>query len=234
MIPFPNYTTHNSKVKKQPKGIITNFFYGLRKILLPLNYNKLNDKGYNHPFLQIKNIDAFFDVPAIEAFMTSRWKQTKRYWMTSLWFYIVFLFLFSFLSNFFLNNNNDDENKRNVAIMIMTGIFYYVGMYLLIIEFMRIKKYKLSNYFSSIFSIFDLCSIMLGVITFTLIFIRSFDETIGINNEGIVILTTITTLVLWIEMVCILTNHFVRIYNNVYINLLSYFSSSFGYDYLQI
>uniref|UniRef100_U9SI41 Ion transport domain-containing protein n=1 Tax=Rhizophagus irregularis (strain DAOM 181602 / DAOM 197198 / MUCL 43194) TaxID=747089 RepID=U9SI41_RHIID len=70
--------------------------------------------------------------------------------------------------------------------MINMGIFYYAGLYLLIAEFMQMKKYK--------------TDILLGIIVFTLTIVKSFDETNRINGEGIVILTTVTTLILWIEM----------------------------------
>ncbi|GBB89658.1 hypothetical protein RclHR1_16410004 [Rhizophagus clarus] len=197
-VPFPNFTTYNSKIEKKPEGIIENFYYyilyWLREISYPHSYNNSND-GKINPFLQIKNKDAFFDVPVIEAVMTSKWIQTKRYWMIPLIYYIVFLFIFSFLSSLFLS---DDKNKHNAKFMTMTGIFYYVGLYLLSIEIKQMWKYG-SEYWN-VFNMFDLCSILLGIIVFTLILVKSFNVSIKINNEGIVILTMITTLVLWIEM----------------------------------
>jgi hypothetical protein len=180
----------------------------LRKILLPPVHKNLNYKDHSKPLLYIESKDTIFDNPFIEAVMTSRWEQAKIYWMISLIFYIVFLFLFSFLSQLYLSDN-DDKNKYNATFMTMVGIFYYVGIYLLIIEFMQIRKYKI-KYFT-LFNAFDLYSIVLGIIVFTLIFVKSFNETNKINNEGIVILLTITTLILWIEMVFIM----IIIYNFV-------------------
>ncbi|CAB4413913.1 unnamed protein product [Rhizophagus irregularis] len=83
---------------------------------------------------QHKSSVAYFDAPVFEAFTTSRWKRAKRHWETRLMFYITFLFLFSFLSQLFLSDY-DNQNKHNAMFMIVVGIFYYVGMYLLIIEF---------------------------------------------------------------------------------------------------
>ncbi|PKK62825.1 hypothetical protein RhiirC2_789785 [Rhizophagus irregularis] len=171
-----------------------------RKILLPPGYKNLDYKGHKS-FLYIESKDIIFDNPFVEAVMTSRWRQAKIYWMIPLIFYIIFLFLFSFLSQLYLSDN-DDKNKHNATLMTVVGIFYYVGIYLLAIEFMEIRKYKIK--YLSLFNVFDLCSIILGVIVFTLIFVKSFNEVNEINNERIVILLTVTTLILWIEMVCII------------------------------
>lgn len=42
---------------------------------------------------------------------------------------------------------------------------------------------------------------MLGVIVFTLIFVKSLNEAKEVDDKGIVILMTGTILILWIEMV---------------------------------
>ncbi|PKY59389.1 hypothetical protein RhiirA4_482104 [Rhizophagus irregularis] len=79
---------------------------------------------------QHKSSVAYFDAPVFEAFTTSRWKRAKRHWETRLMFYITFLFLFSFLSQLFLSDY-DNQNKHNAMFMIVVGIFYYVGMFVL-------------------------------------------------------------------------------------------------------
>lgn len=173
----------------------------LRKILLLPGYKNLDYKGHKS-FLYIESEDIIFDNPFIEAVMTLRWRKAKIYWMIPLIFYIIFLFLFSFLSQLYLSDN-DDKNKHNATLMTVVGIFYYVGTYLLIIEFMQIYRYRL-NYCRNVFNIFDLCSIVLGISVFTLIFVKSFNETSGINHKYIVVLLTVTTLILWTEMVCII------------------------------
>ncbi|PKC14766.1 hypothetical protein RhiirA5_409011 [Rhizophagus irregularis] len=124
--------------------------------------------------------DIIFDNPFIEAVMTLRWRQAKIYWMIPLIFYIIYIFLFSFLSQLYLSDN-DDENKHNSTFMTVVGIFYYVGIYLLIVEFMQMRNYKLNT---------------------------SFNEINEINNQGIVILLTVTTLLLWIEMGAILSAYY--------------------------
>ncbi|CAB5346731.1 unnamed protein product [Rhizophagus irregularis] len=192
----PNFTTYNEKIEEKSGGIFSIILYWLRKIFLPPGYKNLDYKGHKS-FLYIESKDIIFDNPFIEAVMTSRWRQAKIYWTIPLIFYIIFLFLFSFLSQLYLSDN-DDKNKYNATFMTMVGIFYYVGIYLLTIEFTELRKYKIK--YLTLFNVFDLCSIILGVIVFTLIFVRSFNEIIEINNEGIVILLTVTTLILWIEM----------------------------------
>ncbi|GBC20722.2 hypothetical protein GLOIN_2v1483623 [Rhizophagus irregularis DAOM 181602=DAOM 197198] len=151
------------------------------------------------PNLLLKNKSAFFNVSVVEAVITSRWEQTKNYWMIPLLVYSTFLALFAYLPPFFLDGNYELGGGIDIINMINMGIFYYAGLYLLIAEFMQMKKYK-TEYFI-LFNIFDLCSILLGIIVFTLTIVKSFDETNRINGEGIVILTTVTTLILWIEMI---------------------------------
>ncbi|PKC02720.1 hypothetical protein RhiirA5_424833 [Rhizophagus irregularis] len=113
MVPLPNFTTYNTK-----------------------NYKKnLSDK-YLSPFLQInkKNKGVFFNVPVMEAVITSRWKKTKNYWMIPLLFYSTFLVLFEF-SNFINDDNSEIIKIKNNFIIILnkihTGIFYYTGMLVL-------------------------------------------------------------------------------------------------------
>ncbi|GBC02300.1 hypothetical protein RclHR1_04550007 [Rhizophagus clarus] len=195
----PNFTTYDSNIEEKPRGIlriISYYLYYLGKILLPPNYKNLENRNLK-PFLSVGCKSKYFDNPVIEAVMTSRWEQAKIFWMIPLIKYIIFLFLFSFLSQLYLSDD-DDKNKHNATNMIMVGIFYYVGLYLLKIEFMQMKKYKI-KYFT-LFNVFDLCSITLGIIVFTLLFVKSFGKPIGINDEDIVILVTTTILILWAEL----------------------------------
>ncbi|CAG8697959.1 2832_t:CDS:10 [Rhizophagus irregularis] len=168
MVPLPNFTTHNFRVvEKDGKGIfkgIKNFIYLLGYIFLP-------------------------PVPAIEAAINSRWRDTMAYWMGPLYFYAIFLTYFSYLSQLLLNG----DEEFNALIKIGIGIFYYTGIYLLIIEFRQIMKYR-TKYITT-FNIIDLSSIILGIIVFSLI---SF--TVRTSNETIMILASMTTLVLWIEL----------------------------------
>ncbi|PKY61368.1 hypothetical protein RhiirA4_486244, partial [Rhizophagus irregularis] len=164
---FPNFTTNDSNNDETPRKIPRDILYYFGNILLPPSYNS-NEEEFGS-FLQIVNKDAFFDVPLIEVALTSRWMQTERYWRIPLILYIIFLYLFSFLSQLYLSDN-DDKNKQSAMFMALVGIYYYVGI------------------------------IILGVIVFTLIFIKAFNEINVINNEEIVILLTVTTLILWIEM----------------------------------
>jgi hypothetical protein len=202
MVPLPNFTTYNPKVRKKTKknliGILLTILYCLRKPFIPPNYQDLNDKDYS-AFLRIeKNENEFFNIPSMGATINSRWRQTMKYWVGPLGLYIVFLIVFATLSQIYLSDNlNYGINKT------MTVIFYYVGTYLLTIELMQMVKYK-SKYFT-IFNMLDLCSIILGMIVFTLILLtRIFDIVKGISNETIIILTTITILMLWIELVCLI------------------------------
>ncbi|CAB4379754.1 unnamed protein product [Rhizophagus irregularis] len=199
MVPLPNFVTHGTEIKEKSRVKFGTIYYWLRKILLPPGYKNLNDRDFS-PFLRInkKNKSAFFNVPVVEAVITSRWEQTKNYWMTPLLIYSTFLAIFAYLPPFFLDGNDELGGSIYIINLINMGIFYYAGLYLLIAEFMQMKKYK-TEYFT-LFNIFDLCSILLGIIVFTLIIVKSFDETNRINGEGIVILMTVTTLILWIEM----------------------------------
>ncbi|GBC20773.2 hypothetical protein GLOIN_2v1784007 [Rhizophagus irregularis DAOM 181602=DAOM 197198] len=168
----PNFTTYAEKIEGKIEGKFGTILCWLRKILLLPGYKNLDYKGHKS-FLYIESEDIIFDNPFIEAVMTLRWRKAKIYWMIPLIFYIIYIFLFSFLSQLYLSDNDDNKNKHNSTFMIVVGIFYYVGIYLLIVEFMQMRNYKLNT---------------------------SFNEINEINNQGIVILLTVTTLILWIEM----------------------------------
>ncbi|GBC20745.2 uncharacterized protein OCT59_023748 [Rhizophagus irregularis] len=86
---------------------------------------------------------------------------------------LMFYTTFLFLFSFLSQlflSDNDYQNKHNATFMTVVGIFYYVG------------------------------TIVLGISVFTLIFVKSFNETSGINHKYIVVLLTVTTLILWTEM----------------------------------
>ncbi|EXX60066.1 hypothetical protein RirG_183330 [Rhizophagus irregularis DAOM 197198w] len=82
MVPLPNFTTH--KIEKFEKSSfyeeyekIIHFF---RNMFIPPCYNNIDDKKLSS-FLQIKkNERAFFNIPAMEAAINSRWDQTKVHW----------------------------------------------------------------------------------------------------------------------------------------------------------
>ncbi|GES88076.1 hypothetical protein GLOIN_2v1881093 [Rhizophagus clarus] len=203
MVPLPNFTTHDLKTKEKTKksivGKLLTIICFVRKAFIPPYYKKLNDRDLS-PFLQIeKNENEFFNIPSMGATINSRWRQTMKYWVGPLSFYIVFLIIFSTLSQIFLSEDLNYHNLNITMNITITVFFYYIGIYLLVVEMMQMMKYR-SKYFT-IFNILDLCSIILGIIVFTLILlVRIFGIANIISNETIIILTTITTLLLWIEL----------------------------------
>ncbi|PKY61609.1 hypothetical protein RhiirA4_486818, partial [Rhizophagus irregularis] len=211
MVPFTNFTTRDTKIegKSKKKGIV----HFLRKTLFPPGYKNLEDK-YLSPFLQIKkNDETFFTIPAMEAVINSRWYQAMAYWIRPLSLYAIFLILFTTLPQFTRNGNNAEIYM--ISEMIGGSVFYYIGIYLLMIEFMQIRKYKIK--YITIFNIIKLNSIILGIIVFSLlallVFTKSYD-TINAIIDTILILISITTLILWIEMLL-----WLRIFSVMAINI---------------
>lgn len=194
MVPFPNFTTRDTKIegKSKKKGIV----HFLRKTLFPPGYKNLEDK-YLSPFLQInKSNEAFFTIPAIEAVINSRWYQAMAYWIGPLSLYTIFFILFASLPQF-INNNKTEMYK--ISEIIGFAIFYYIGIYLLMIEFMQIRKYKIK--YITIFNILNLSSIILGIFVFSLCVMFYAGFIVAIGEDTNLILRSITTLTLWIELV---------------------------------
>jgi hypothetical protein len=131
----------------------------------------------------------------MEAVINSRWGQTKEYWEGPLCLYVIFLILFSSLSYYISSDKGIDKPIRTGI-----GMFYYIGTYLLTIELMQMKRYK-KKYFT-IFNMFDLFSIVFGIVIFALLLKKAYNNASGISDELATILTTVTILILWIEMVC--------------------------------
>lgn len=225
MVPLPNFTTH--KIEKFEKSSfyeeyekIIHFF---RNMLIPPCYNNIDDKKLSS-FLQIKkNERAFFNIPAMEAAINSRWDQTKVHWKGSLYLYFMFLILFSSLSHYYLRGYNSIDTSIRTGFGII--IFYYIGIYLLIIEIMQMQKY--AKKYITIFNMFDLFSIIsgMGIITLILL-VKVFNKADGIGDELITILTTVTTLILWIEMVRFMTLKFLTL-KIIYILIFFYFLKAF-------
>ncbi|PKK72221.1 hypothetical protein RhiirC2_777434 [Rhizophagus irregularis] len=220
MVPLPNFTTYDPKIKAK-----TGIVYFLRKILLPPGYKNLDNNNFSS-FLKIeKKKSTFFNIPAMEAVMNSRWNQTRKYWMLPLILYVIFLGLFSFLSWSYLIDKEDlyFSDMREFVPKHIIGLFYYTGIYLLAIEFSQMKKYK-SNYFT-LFNILDLSSIVLGIFNFTLILIFN-----GNYGEWIILATSVTTLILWIELL-LLSRLFSIMAINIFIfgNILKIIIPFFGF-----
>uniref|UniRef100_U9UK10 Ion transport domain-containing protein n=1 Tax=Rhizophagus irregularis (strain DAOM 181602 / DAOM 197198 / MUCL 43194) TaxID=747089 RepID=U9UK10_RHIID len=91
------------------------------------------------------------------------------------------------------------------------------------IEFSQMKKYK-SNYFT-LFNILDLSSIVLGMFNFTLILIFN-----GNYGEWIILAASVTTLILWIELL-LLSRLFSIMAINIFIfgNILKIIIPFFGF-----
>ncbi|RGB37868.1 hypothetical protein C1646_813030 [Rhizophagus diaphanus] len=210
MVPLPNFTTcPNEELDEEPEETekFEKFWTFLkicaklfRKIFIPIDPLRLNLKDDQFsPFLQIEKYDSpFFYIPAMEAVINSRWKQAKTNWMIFLIKYLIFLILFSYLSQIFLKNN---ENYSKTANIVMIVIFYYLGIDLFIVQFLRMKNIL------SILHTFDLCSTILGIINLTLIIS-------GIESEWIILLTSVTTLILWFEMLL-----WLRLYSGIAISI---------------
>ncbi|CAG8729898.1 1909_t:CDS:2 [Rhizophagus irregularis] len=206
MVPFPNFTTRDTKIegKSKKKGIV----HFLRKTLFPPGYKNLEDK-YLSPFLQInKSNEAFFTIPAIEAVINSRWYQAMAYWIGPLSLYTIFFILFASLP-VFINNKTE---MYKISEIIGFAIFYYIGIYLLMIEFMQIRKYKIK--YITIFNIFNLSSIILGIIVFSLCVMFYAGFIVAIGEDINLILRSITTLTLWIELLL-----WLRIFSVIAINI---------------
>ncbi|CAB4488531.1 unnamed protein product [Rhizophagus irregularis] len=207
MVPLPNFTTcPNEETDEEPEetgefekfwAVLKIFAKFLRKIFIPINPFRQNEQF--SPFLQVeKNNSPFFYIPAMEAIINSRWNQTKTNWMIFLIKYFIFLVLYSYLTQMFLNNH---ENYSKTANIVMIVIFYYLGIDLSIVEFMRMKNNL------TMLHIFDLCSTIFGITNLTLMFFV-FDD------EWIILLTSVTTLILWIEMLL-----WLRLFSGIAINI---------------
>ncbi|PKB99373.1 hypothetical protein RhiirA5_429817 [Rhizophagus irregularis] len=191
MVPIPYFTTHNSKVEKVESS----------------------KKTYFSPFLQIKKNETFFNIPAMEAAINSRWTQAMTYWMIPLGFYVAFLVIFDIISQYYLNDNR--YLLKNYAFIFV--IFYYFGAYLLAIEIMQIKKYGIK--YITLFNVFDIGSIICAIIVTTMILANSIIKKYSINiatisTEVIIGLISTTTLILWIEMLLLF-----RLFSVIAINI---------------
>ncbi|PKK79781.1 hypothetical protein RhiirC2_768729 [Rhizophagus irregularis] len=186
MVPLPNFTTcPNEETDEEPEETG--------------EFKKFWTNEQFSPFLQVeKNNSPFFYIPAMEAIINSRWNQTKTNWMIFLIKYFLFSVLYSYLTQMFLNNH---ENYSKTANIVMIVIFYYLGIDLSIVEFMRMKNNL------TMLHIFDLYSTIFGITNLTLMFFV-FDD------EWIILLTSVTTLILWIEMLL-----WLRLFSGIAINI---------------
>ncbi|GBB98992.1 hypothetical protein RclHR1_03390008 [Rhizophagus clarus] len=162
MVPLRDFTTHDithddAKIEENPKKGILHL---LRKTLFPPGYKNLKDEKLS-PFLQIKkNEKTFFSIPAIEATINSRWYQVMAYWIRPLSLHAMFLILYTTLPQYHIF-----DIMHLIFNSIGTGIFYYIGIYLSIF----ILKLEYNEKYPSLFKLFYICCILLGMFTFLLV-----------------------------------------------------------------
>ncbi len=225
MVPLLNFTTNKYKSSEsKPNNIQSMIWYFITNILFPISYKKLKKDENFSSFLQtIQNIEyksLFFKIPAMEAVMASRWRPTKFYWRISFTLYFFYLGLFSYLSWFYLGEKRSIGKATEVINILIMILFYYIGIYLLVIEVKQMIEYKITYFtgykpreqhkrfkynFSklliNLFNLLDVFSIVFGIITLTIILINSYTQSNLINNEALVVLSSFTVLILWIQVV---------------------------------
>ena len=121
-------------------------------------------------------------------------------------FIVIFTILTGAVKNSFVpKGKNDGDSNFNIITYIMVLLFYYIGYYLLASEIVQFIHEGWRRYIS-VYNFFDLASVIMPLATYTVEWIRESKGPMPPNQlRQITIATSFTVLVLWIELVSLIT-----------------------------
>ncbi|CAI2181778.1 17756_t:CDS:10 [Funneliformis geosporum] len=148
--------------------------------------------------------DSMYDNPATEAIINYRWQQARRFFLSLFFRYILYSLSFMIVSWAYLDHKNINAGAVK-TLFVLIILFYYLALYTFVNEMIQLWHRGIKKYFSVLFNIFDLMSILIPVTVMSLIVIdfRLFDGgfvNVEVDRNKVVGIAT-SIFVIWIELV---------------------------------
>ncbi|RGB26521.1 hypothetical protein C1646_770335 [Rhizophagus diaphanus] len=205
VVPLPSFTINRIGEKKEEY----NFFRILLKIFLFLfipRWYKISrdEKNLLSPFARtiFCENDVIYGNPAIEAVISFQWEKAKFFFFSFFIRFLVFAICFWVVSWAYLDHSTI-INQNFLFILII--VFYHLSIYQLITEAFQFQHRGPKKYFSEIFNIFDVISIVFAVTIMT-IMLKNFQFSDGFGsvkeiNNGLIVAISFAIFLVWIELI---------------------------------
>jgi len=143
-----------------------------------------------------------YDNPATKAIIDFRWQKAKHFFFFLFLRFLIFAFCFGLVSWAYLDHGTIINNNFLFALIV---IFYYLAIYQLVTEALQFHYRGFKKYFSEIFNIFDIISIILSVTIMSLM-LKYFKFSDGFGSVettdiGLIVGISFSIFFLWIELV---------------------------------
>ncbi len=214
IIPLHNFTVSNIP-QKMKSNYDNPFFIKILKLLfIPRGYY-VNDSGdaknfpQLSPFVQMircEEDDDIFNNPAMEAVIDYKWLPARNYFLQLFPVYILFSACFATICGTYVAHL-EATGYLCEFLLILIVVFYYLGYYLLMVEYGQLEHHGWRHYFK-FFNCIDLASIIIAIIVMSVYVTPTFstENTFAnvVTTQKITAIISFTMLLLWIEFVCIL------------------------------
>jgi hypothetical protein len=188
----------------KPKSFILKLFYLL---FVPRGYlSKISEKL--SPFVKIIRAEKDNDVfnnPTMEAAINYRWVPARNYFLRLYIYFILYATCFAVVCGFYLSHVIMTGHLNNF-IFIVIIYFYYLGFFLIFVEYRQLVHLGWKDYFQ-FFNLFDLLAIISPLVVMSLFITSSFKFSNGfadvVTTQEITVAISFTMLILWFEFVSI-------------------------------
>ncbi|CAB4495387.1 unnamed protein product [Rhizophagus irregularis] len=215
IVPFPGFTINSIKKNEKKLNLFEKFLSPLSSILIPKPRQiKQSETNKLSPFSRMilyENNGDVYDNPAIEAVINFRWQKTKYYLYFLCLRFLIFGICFmlvslAYLDRSFIVNGN--------FLLVLIIVFYYLAIYLFIIEVKQIRYRGPKKYMLDLLNIVDMISIILPVTVMSMM-LDSFQlsDGFGIIEESdskLVVEISFSIFLIWIQFIL-----FLRIKTNI-------------------
>jgi hypothetical protein len=215
VVAFPNFTMNSIEEKKEEY----NFFKVILNIILllfiPRRYKiNQNKSSFFSRMILCENND-IYENPAIEAAIKFRWQKAKKFFYSLFIRFLVFATCFWVISWAYLDHST--IINQNFLFMLII-VFYYLSIYQLTTEALQFLYRGPKKYFSEIFNIFDVTSIVFAVTIMT-IMLKNFQFSDGFGsvkeiNNVLIVAISFSIFLIWIELVILIC---IRLFKLIYI-----------------
>ncbi|GES73166.1 hypothetical protein GLOIN_2v1769896 [Rhizophagus clarus] len=205
IVPLSNFTVSNIEKKTEEHDSFKIISNRILLLFIPQRYKfSPNDKIKLSPFsrMVLCRNDNIYINPAIEAVINFRWRTARNYFFSLFIRFLIFAICFGLISWAYLNHNTLISPN---FLFIIIVLFYYLAIYQLITELLQFRYHGSKNYFSEIYNIFDVISILFTVIIMSIIckyfkFSDGFGS-IEETNTGLIVGISFSIFLLWIELI---------------------------------
>ncbi|CAI2180789.1 4173_t:CDS:2 [Funneliformis geosporum] len=206
IVPLYKFTVNNlpQKIKSNYESLfIINF---LRLIFIPRSYSITKNFSQLSSLVQIirlENNNDVFNNPVMEAVINYKWRPARNYFLQLFFMYILFATSFAIICGTYVAHF-EATGYTCKFLLFQIILFYYLGYYLLVVEYKQLDHYGWRHYFK-FFNCVDLVSIVTAIVIMSIYVTPSFSienafASAATTQESTVAIS-FTMLLLWFEFI---------------------------------